>query len=85
MSLSIENVTCKFCGCLCDDIVAEVEDGRIIKAKNACPNGRSMFLDYNPEMISPEIEGEETSWDEAIKSAAKNFPVFFEDFFSLFL
>ena len=71
MSTSIENIACKFCGCLCDDIVAEVENNRIIKAKNACPNGRSMFLDYNPDFARPLIGRKEVDWIEAIKSAAQ--------------
>jgi formylmethanofuran dehydrogenase subunit B len=71
VSAIIENVTCKFCGCLCDDIVIEAEEGRIIKAKNACPNGRSMFLSYDPGPTNPLVDSMETGWDNAIKSAAE--------------
>ena len=71
MSTFIENVTCKFCGCLCDDIVIEAENDRIIKAKNACPNGRSMFLSYDPGPANPLVEGMETGWEDAIKAAAE--------------
>jgi formylmethanofuran dehydrogenase subunit B len=71
VSTIIENVTCKFCGCLCDDIVAEVENDRIIKAKNACPNGRSMFLSYDPKPANPVVDGMETGWEDAIQSAAE--------------
>lgn len=73
MSFSIDNVTCKFCGCLCDDIVAEVENDKIIKAKNACPNGSSMFLDYDPGPLKPAVDGKEADWEEAIKSVAEIF------------
>jgi len=71
VSSIIENVTCKFCGCLCDDIVIEMENERVIKAKNACPNGRSMFLSYDPGPASPLVNNMETGWDKAIKSAAE--------------
>ncbi len=66
MSTTIENVICKFCGCLCDDITVEVEDNRIIKTKRACPNGRGMFLEYDPTFQKPLVEGKEVEWDEAI-------------------
>ncbi len=66
MSKITENVICKFCGCLCDDITAEVEGGRIVKAKRACPNGRGMFLNYDASYCKPMVEGQEVEWDEAV-------------------
>src|SRR5208283_3565884 len=30
MKTVVENVTCTFCGCLCDDIIIEVEDSPLI-------------------------------------------------------
>jgi formylmethanofuran dehydrogenase subunit B len=71
VSSIIENIKCKFCGCLCDDITAEIENGRITKAKNACPNGRSMFLSYDPSRARPLFVGIETDWDTAIKRSAE--------------
>jgi len=68
MSALIENVTCKFCGCLCDDITVEVEGDRILKAKRACPNGRSMFLNYDPASRNPLVDGQIVEWDEAISA-----------------
>ncbi len=70
MSATIENVICKFCGCLCDDIIVEVEDNRIIKTKRVCPNGRGMFLEYDPTFQKPLVEGKEVEWDEAISASA---------------
>ncbi len=66
MSALIENVTCKFCGCLCDDITIEVEGDRILKAKKACPNGRGMFLNYDPASRKPLVDGQIVGWDEAV-------------------
>ena len=32
----VDNATCTFCGCVCDDMVLKVEDHKIVEAKNAC-------------------------------------------------
>lgn len=71
MSHVFENTTCKFCGCLCDDIVVEVENNVIVKAKRACPNGRGLFLDYDSSFQKPMLEGKEVAWNEAISAAAE--------------
>jgi len=71
MSTLVENVICKFCGCLCDDIAVEVKDNRILKTKRACPNGKGIFLDYDPGFLSPMVDGKEVTLDEAISASAK--------------
>ncbi len=70
MKTIVENVTCKFCGCLCDDITAEVEGNRIVKVKRTCSNGRSMFLQYDGTPHKPKVRGKEVGWDEAVAAAA---------------
>ncbi len=70
MSIEIENVVCTFCGCLCDDLVAEVDGGRIVKVKKVCSNGRGLFEHYDPQAVSPTVDGQEVSWEEAIGRAA---------------
>jgi formylmethanofuran dehydrogenase subunit B len=49
----VENATCTFCGCVCDDMVLTVEgtgrDARITKAKNACVLGNAWFLNHHIE------------------------------------
>jgi len=69
MSTTIENVICKFCGCLCDDIIVEVENNRILKAKRACPNGKGLFLNYDPSFQKPMVDGREVEWGEAISAS----------------
>jgi len=69
-----ENVTCMFCGCLCDDLKVEVENGEIMDVKNACVNGRSRILNHNRERVeNPKVrkDGElvDVSFDEAIQKA----------------
>ena len=36
----VEDATCTFCGCVCDDMALTVENNRITKAKNACILGK---------------------------------------------
>ena len=42
----VENATCTFCGCCCDDITLTVDmDKKVItKAKDACVLGKSWFF-----------------------------------------
>jgi len=66
-----ENVVCSFCGCLCDDIVVEVDGGRIARVRKACANGRGHFTHYDPTSRQPTVDGQEVDWEEAIAEAAR--------------
>lgn len=67
------NVVCTFCGCLCDDISVDVDvaENKIVKIRNACSNGRTMFENYDARARLPRLDGEEISWDEAIGLAGE--------------
>jgi formylmethanofuran dehydrogenase subunit B len=69
----VENATCTFCGCVCDDMDLTVEGGRITKAKNACVLGKAWFLDHQPDGSRPEalIGGAPATTGEAIEAAAR--------------
>ncbi|HUX76016.1 MAG TPA: formylmethanofuran dehydrogenase subunit B [Anaerolineae bacterium] len=67
----IENVVCSFCGCLCDDIVVEVDDGRITRVRKVCANGRGLFTHYDPAPRRPTVDGREVAWEEAVAEAAQ--------------
>ena len=41
----VEDATCTFCGCLCDDIGLSIDGDRITDARNACVPGKSWFFD----------------------------------------
>ena len=43
---TVEDATCTFCGCVCDDMELTVEGNRITKAKNACVLGKAWFLSH---------------------------------------
>lgn len=68
----INNATCTFCGCVCDDINLYYDDVRIHKADHACVLGTSWFLNHTAEKKYPMalIDGEEATVDEAIEAAA---------------
>lgn len=70
----IENATCTFCGCVCDDMQLHVdtEQKRITKAKNACILGRAWFAEHTIEDAPVAlIDGKEVSLEDAIAEAAK--------------
>jgi formylmethanofuran dehydrogenase subunit B len=71
MSTVTENVVCSFCGCLCDDIVVEVDDGRIARVRKVCANGRGLFTHYDPATSRPTVDGREVAWEEAVAEAAQ--------------
>jgi formylmethanofuran dehydrogenase subunit B len=71
MTEVIENAVCSFCGCLCDDIAVEVDDGQITRVRKVCSNGRGLFTHYDPTPRQPTVDGEEVSWDEAIAETAR--------------
>ena len=68
----VENATCTFCGCVCDDIELHADDLRIVKAKRACVLGTAWFLNHTAERKYPDalIDGREATVDEAIDAAA---------------
>ena len=70
MAEVIENVVCTFCGCLCDDIVVEVEEGKLSRVRGTCGNGRGVFLHYDPTPRLPTVRGKEVSWENAVAEAA---------------
>lgn len=71
MSERTENVICTFCGCLCDDLVVEHEEGRIVKVLKACANGQGHFREYDPSPRSPRLKRRDVSWDEAYSAAGE--------------
>ena len=71
MSTIVENVACTFCGCLCDDISVEVDEGKIVGVRRACSNGLGHFIEYDPAPRRAIVEGREVDWEEAIAKAAQ--------------
>ena len=70
----VEDATCTFCGCVCDDMElhVDVDEKRIIKAKNACVLGRAWFAEHTIEDAPAAlIDGKEVSIEEAVEEAAQ--------------
>jgi len=42
--MKIEDVVCSFCGCLCDDLVVEVDGTRVVSVENGCTLANEKFL-----------------------------------------
>ena len=73
--MDVTDVVCSLCGCVCDDIVVEVENNEVTKVKKgACSVGKSKLLGHH-RIESPAIrvngELKDVSYDEAIKKAAE--------------
>ncbi|HEY6280319.1 MAG TPA: formylmethanofuran dehydrogenase subunit B [Burkholderiales bacterium] len=71
----INDATCTFCGCVCDDmhLTVDLDAHKITKAENACVLGRAWFKEHGGNESRPFalIEGREASTEEAIDAAAQ--------------
>jgi formylmethanofuran dehydrogenase subunit B len=68
----INNATCTFCGCVCDDIELHTDGNRIHQAVKACVLGKAWFLNHTADKEYPDalIDGREATVEEAIQLAA---------------
>ena len=70
----VENATCTFCGCVCDDmdLTVDLDEHRITKAKNACVLGRAWFAEHTVEDYPAAlIDGKEATTEEGVEAAAQ--------------
>lgn len=69
----VENATCTFCGCVCDDMELHAEGDHITKTKRACGLGEAWFKNHTAERLYPDalIDGKPATVDEAIDVAAE--------------
>ena len=70
----VQNATCTFCGCVCDDIELHADGERIVHTKAACVLGVSWFKNHTAERLFPDalIDGKEATVDEAVEAAAEH-------------
>ena len=68
----VEDATCTFCGCVCDDIDLHVDGDHIVEAKRACVLGTAWFLnhevDHRPACL---IDGKPASVSDGVERAAQ--------------
>ena len=68
----VENATCTFCGCVCDDMILKVDGDRIVEAKNACVLGKAWFFNHHVEDRPVAlVDGRPATLDEAVERAAQ--------------
>ena len=68
----VEDATCTFCGCVCDDMELTVEGNRITKAKNACILGKAWFFNHHiEERPDALVDGKPATYEEAFDRAAE--------------
>jgi formylmethanofuran dehydrogenase subunit B len=68
----IQDATCTFCGCVCDDIELHVKDSHITEAKKACVLGKAWFLNHSVEdRPSCLIHGQPASLEAGYQKAAE--------------
>jgi len=70
----VNDATCTFCGCVCDDmnLTVDLEEHKITKAENACVLGRAWFKEHGiEERPFALIDGREATTDEAVEAAAQ--------------
>ena len=73
----VENCTCAFCGCNCDDLDYLVKDNHVVAVRHACRLGASKVMeDMDQRLVVPMIRDEdgelmEVDWDTALDKAAE--------------
>jgi formylmethanofuran dehydrogenase subunit B len=48
---TLNNIVCPFCGCLCDDIVLEIDGNRIVSNRNGCAISKTKFLEHMSQRL----------------------------------
>ena len=71
--MSSRTLICTGCGCLCDDVQAEIDGGRLGQIENACAKGAAYLqASFNPERRpKSSIRGESCSPEAALDEAAR--------------
>jgi len=70
----INDATCTFCGCVCDDMIltVDLEHHQITKSQNACVLGKAWFKEHAIEQRPAAlVEGREATTEEGIEAAAR--------------
>ena len=73
----VENCTCAFCGCNCDDLDYLVKNDHVVGVRHACRLGASKIMeDMDQRLLVPMVrnnegELEEVDWETALNKAAE--------------
>lgn len=67
-----KDVPCTFCGCLCDDIIIEVEGDTIVKNTNGCPISKERFVGrMENRRLQPTVSGKTVTLEKAVERAVE--------------
>jgi formylmethanofuran dehydrogenase subunit B len=66
--MKVEDVVCPFCGCLCDDLVVEVENNRVTSVENGCTLANEKLMEDH--RLKNPIRRERGSWKDVSYDAA---------------
>jgi formylmethanofuran dehydrogenase subunit B len=67
-----KDVPCTFCGCLCDDIIIEVDGNRIIKNTNGCAISKERFLGHaENRCLKPTVNSKPVPLEKAVERAVE--------------
>lgn len=67
-----KDVPCTFCGCLCDDLIIEVEEGKIVKNTNGCPISKERFVGHmENRRLQPTVSGNTVTLEKAVERAVE--------------
>jgi formylmethanofuran dehydrogenase subunit B len=63
-----KDVPCTFCGCLCDDIIIEVEGNTIVKNTNGCSISKERFVGrMETRCLQPTVSGNTVTLERAVE------------------
>jgi len=69
---TFKDVPCTFCGCLCDDLMIEVEEGKIVKNTNGCPISKERFVGHlENRRLQPTVSGNIVTLEKAVERAVE--------------
>lgn len=70
---AVHDATCLACGCLCDDIVVNVDQERIVGSENACERGKNWLSSGLRGRVNPlaMIQGRDVPRTDAVARAAE--------------
>ncbi len=69
---TFKDIVCTFCGCLCDDIIIEVDGEKIVKNTNGCAISKERFVGHmENRCLQPTVKGNPVTLEKAIQRAVE--------------
>jgi formylmethanofuran dehydrogenase subunit B len=69
---TFKDIVCTFCGCLCDDIIIDIEGNKIVKNTNGCAISKERFVGrMENRCLQPTVRGNTVTLEKAIERATE--------------